>query len=117
MQPWQSVGCGLWGEDWIAPLSEVLSVNRRTVERWKSGEIAIPKHIADDLIRLPRLGNAQRAYGQCLRELASGLSIEEIEDRARDYRRAATRLRADIGRFNAIAVLAARGKWVCTSRI
>jgi hypothetical protein len=40
------------------------------VERWKSGEIAIHKHIADDLIRLPCL--AQRAYGQCLRELASG---------------------------------------------
>ena len=104
---WQSVCEALWGDDWIAPLSETLGVNRRTVERWKSGEIQMPRHIADDLLRLPRIGFAQRAYGAALRRLANGATLQDIDDDAAAQVRAARRLRADVGRFSAIAVLAA----------
>lgn len=106
---WQSACEALWGDDWIAPLSEVLAVNRRTVERWKSGEIDIPRHIAADLNRLPRIGSAQRAYGDTLRRMARGETLSEIEQSIADQRRAVSRARADVGRFNAIAILAGRG--------
>jgi hypothetical protein len=104
---WQSACEALWGEDWIAPLSEVLAVNRRTVERWKSGEIAIPSHIASELIKIPRIGSAQRAYGDVLRRLARGETMDDVDQSIADQKRAAARARADIGKFSAIAVLAA----------
>ena len=103
---WQYQCEALWGDDWIAPLSEVLAVNRRTVERWRSGEVAIPAHIATDLIKLPRLGSATRAYGEMLRRMARGEAIETIEQWMADQRRALARVRVDLGRYNAIAVLA-----------
>lgn len=106
MIDWQSACEALWGDEWIAPLSEVLSVNRRTVERWRSGEVSIPLHIADDLVRLPRIGEAQRAYGDVLRRMANGEGLDEIEDWVSHYRRATKRAQADIGRYNSIAVLA-----------
>ena len=107
MTDWQFACKALWGDDWIAPLSEVLAVNRRTVERWRSGEVTIPAHIAADLIKLPRLGSATRAYGDTLRRMARGESLETIEQWIADHRRAVARARADVGRYSAIAVLAA----------
>lgn len=104
---WQSACLGLWGEDWIAPLSEVLEVNRRTVERWKSGEGTIPEHIERDLIRLPHIGTAQRAYGDILRRLARGETMEDVERSIAEQRRAVARVRADLGKYRAIAILAA----------
>lgn len=103
---WQSSCEALWGDDWIAPLSEVLAVNRRTVERWKSGDVEIPEHIAAELIRIPRIGSAQRAYGDVLRRLARGESMDDVEQSIADQKRAVARVRADIGKFNTIAVLA-----------
>ena len=105
MSDWQSACEGLWGEDWMAPLAEVLGVNRRTVERWRDGQVAIPAHIAAELARLPRIGSAQRAYGDMLRRMARGETLEAIESDLADQRRAIHRLRADIGRYSAIAVL------------
>jgi hypothetical protein len=96
----------LWGEDWMAPLAEVLAVNRRTVERWRSGEIIIPARISDELCRLPRIGSAQRAYGDMLRRLARGETMANIEQWIADHKRAITRLKTDLGRYSAIAVLA-----------
>jgi len=104
---WQDACHALWGDNWIAPLSEVLAVNRRTVERWRSGEVQIPRHIEADLIRLPRLGSATRAYGDILRRLARGETVDEISAWLADHRRALARYKADAGRFKAIAVLAA----------
>lgn len=105
---WQDACQSLWGADWIAPLSEVLDVNRRTIERWRSGEVQIPAHIEADLIRLPRLGSATRAYGDILRRLARGETPEDIETWLAEHRRALARYKADVGRFRAIAVLANR---------
>jgi phage terminase Nu1 subunit (DNA packaging protein) len=104
---WQYACEALWGPDWIAPLSEVLNVNRRTVERWKSGEIEIPEHIARDLERLPRLGDATRAYGDILRRLAGGETAADIEQWLTAHRRALARYKADLGKYRAITVLAA----------
>ena len=111
MSDWQFACEALWGGDWIAPLSEVLAVNRRTVERWKSREVDIPPHIAAELVKLPRIGSATtRAYGDILRRLSRGESIEDIEAWVADHKRAVGRARADIGRYSAIAVLATRGE-------
>lgn len=103
---WKNTCEALWGDDWIAPLSEVLRVNRRTVERWKSGEIEPPQSIVAELVRLPRIGSAQRAYGTMLRRLSRGETLRDIEDSVASEKRAFTRLRADIGRYSAISVLA-----------
>jgi hypothetical protein len=103
---WRNAAVALWGDDWIAPLSEVIGVNRRTIERWNSGDGQPPDAIVADLIRLPRIGSAQRAYGDLLRRLARGETIEELETDAAKRKRALARLRTDVGRFNAIAVLA-----------
>lgn len=107
MSDWQSACEALWGDDWIAPLSDVLGVNRRTVERWKSGDIDPPKSIVSELVRLPRIGSAQRAYGDTLRRLARGETLEQIEQGVADQKRALMRVRADLGQYSAIAVLAA----------
>lgn len=105
---WQDAAHALWGPDWIAPLSDVLNVNRRTVERWRAGEQEIPNLIAADLIRLPRIGTAQSAYGTALRRLARGETVEDLEQSLADDKRALMRLKADLGRYAAIAVLAKR---------
>ena len=105
MSDWQTSCEGLWGPDWMAPLSDVLGVNRRTVERWREGAVAIPAHISSELVRLPRIGSAQRAYGDMLRRLARGETMDTIESDLADQRRAIHRLRADIGRYSAISVL------------
>lgn len=96
----------LWGDDWIAPLADILGVNRRTVERWKSGDVPMPRHIANDLLKLPRIGTATSAYGDLLRRLARGESLDDLNQWVTDQRRALGRVRADVGRFRAIAVLA-----------
>lgn len=103
---WHDACDALWGADWIAPLSDVLGVNRRTVERWKSGEVPMPEHISSELVKLPRLGSATRAYGETLRRLARGETMGEIEQWIADHKRAAARVKSDIGRYSAIAVLA-----------
>jgi hypothetical protein len=84
---WKQACVRLWGEDWIAPLSEVLKVSRRTVERWKAGTHPVPEKIERELIAL--VGGIaidlsshedpyNRAYGDMMRRLASGESPDAI---------------------------------------
>jgi hypothetical protein len=96
----------LWGDDWVAPLAQVLGVNRRTVERWRNGDLQIPAHIVAELVRLPRLGSATRHYGELLLRLAAGDRLDELQRCNRDQMRALRRLEADLGRYAAIPVLA-----------
>jgi len=103
---WQDVCQALWGADWIAPLAEVLAVNRRTVERWRSGAVRIPDAIIADLTRLSRSGPVTRAYGDVLRRIARGETVEGIEAWMSDYRRALARYKSDAGRLTAIPILA-----------
>lgn len=104
MTDWQAGCARLWGEDWIAPLSEVLSVNRRTVERWRSGAVPIPPDIARDLGRLGAIGD--RHYGDILRRLARGESPEDIRADIAAMQRALMRARRDLGRYRTIPMLA-----------
>lgn len=70
---WQAACVRLWGEDWIAPLSEVLGVSRRTVERWRSGESPISQQLVDEIVAASMMaGNEARLYGAFARRLANG---------------------------------------------
>ncbi|WP_024350994.1 hypothetical protein [Aurantimonas coralicida] len=79
---WQEVAERLFGSDWIAPLSEVLGVNRRTVERWRSGAVSAPDRVADEITDLARRGRDNRNYGIMLRRAATGESPMAIRDAA-----------------------------------
>ena len=53
------VGRALCGADFIAVLSRELEIDKRTVQRWASGEMFPPQAIWDELAR--RLGDLQDA--------------------------------------------------------
>jgi phage terminase Nu1 subunit (DNA packaging protein) len=110
MADWQKTCVALWGEDWIAPLSEVLDVNRRTVARWKVGDIQIPAHIAADIVRLPKLGTATRAYGEILRRVAHGDTVQDIENWMADIRHALAHYQSDVGKYPAIDILSGNSR-------
>lgn len=81
MPDWQDAAIALWGEDWIAPLSEVLGINRRTVERWKAQEGAPRQMMQDALAMLARRSGADaRAMGDTLRRMAGGVTPQQIAD-------------------------------------
>lgn len=77
---WQSECEKLWGRDWIAPLSEVLGVNRRTVERWRSGAVTIPS-VVDNLI-CDAMENVRqpRVMGAVFRMVAKGARPDDIRE-------------------------------------
>jgi len=102
---WQDAARTLWGDEWIAPLSEVLAVNRRTVERWKAGDQDIRPDIAAELVRLGRRGGA-RHYGAVLRRLANGETAADIRGELESVKRALMRYEHDISQYRCIAVLA-----------
>jgi len=108
MSDWQDACSRLWGDEWIAPLSEVLAVNRRTVERWNAGDPAIRSEIAVELIRLGRRidGDSIRPYGTILRRLANGETIPDIHAEMQGMKRAIRRYEHDISQYRCIAVLA-----------
>lgn len=66
----------LWGADWIAPLSEVLAVNRRSVERWRSEAQPAPEWLGPALQRACILaGSEPRVMGDVMRRLAAGEDV------------------------------------------
>lgn len=75
---WMTAAEQLFGETWIMPLAEVLGVNRRTVERWKTGRTPIPHDIEVDIIALARPGLGT-TYGRLLRLRARGVDLAEME--------------------------------------
>ncbi len=74
---WQRWPERLWGEDWIAPMSEVLNINRRTVERWRAGQGAPNTRLIGELQRLAMRPEA-RSIGAVLRRMANGESASDI---------------------------------------
>lgn len=72
----------LWGDDWIAPLAEVLDVHRKTVERWKSGAIKVPPEVEREIQSMAPFAreDVAREYGRLLRRHARGESISDMED-------------------------------------
>jgi len=76
---WQDAARALWGDDWIAPLADVLGANRRTVERWRAGEGEPRAATTDLLARLARRsGSDARIMGAVLRRIADGEGPQEI---------------------------------------
>jgi hypothetical protein len=72
----------LWGEDWIAPLAEVLGKSRKTVERWKVGSVQIPPEVEREIQSMAPFAreDVAREYGRLLRRHARGESISDMED-------------------------------------
>ena len=106
---WRCDARKLWGDDFIAPMSEVLDLNRRTVQRWNLGEGEPAQRIQLELRRLASRTQAQ-ALGRVLRRMANG---ERLEDIASDYRAhvsAAKIIEAERGRYSAIALLASKNE-------
>lgn len=77
----------LWGSDWIAPAAEVLGKSRKTIERWKSGQIPIPPEVERQIAELMPVGRNDilRQYGRLLRRQARGESISDMEDWIDEY--------------------------------
>lgn len=103
---WTEVCERLWGSDWIAPLSEVIRVNRRTVERWRSGANPIPDAVR---VMLERISQPDRAYGSLLRRIAGGETPEMVRDAINEERRALMIFENRLRDGDPLAVLASAG--------
>jgi len=113
MTDWKRACEQLWGEDWIAPLADVLGVSRRTIERWKAGQMRIPSSIAEDLVSLTSTLPASevqlnRAFGSLLRRAARGEEPEDIDHWIDTVRAAAGMLKSEAGGYASIPVLATK---------
>lgn len=42
-----AIGQALYGSDWISELADALQINRRTVQRWRSGAQPVPAGALD----------------------------------------------------------------------
>lgn len=94
---WQAACVKLWGEDWIAPLSEVLGVSRRTVERWRSGDSPISQQLADEIVAASMTaGNEARLYGAFARRLANKEWPADLEAWLVAQRRALNAIYSDL---------------------
>lgn len=103
---WQIACETLWGPDWISPASQVLGINRRTIERWRTDGGA--PRAADDLVRMARrAGGYSREYGDALRRLAGGETINAQREAAQRVKRALARIDVDLQDHVSIASLAA----------
>lgn len=86
----------LWGDDFIAPMSEVFGVSRRTIERWKAGRGEPPASIREDMARLARRAGADaRMMGAILRRYAAGATRQDVEAEIMAMRRCLAILERD----------------------
>ncbi|GGD38310.1 hypothetical protein [Aureimonas glaciei] len=106
---WQQVCQRLWGPDWVKPVSEVLGVNRKTIERWRDGITPIPDAI-DEMFLVQQSTPDDRAYGAILRRIANGETPDEIAAEMKLGFDALNRLQAQLDAEDWIASLAARQK-------
>ncbi len=77
---WQEAAVLLWGEDFVAPMSECLGVNRRTVSRWKTGVIDIPPEVAMMLTQSTPRQTMTRDLGDVMRRIAGGASVRDVRE-------------------------------------
>lgn len=108
MSDWQTAAKSLWGDDWIAPLSEFLAINRRTIERYRAGDGDLSPALASQLCTLARRAGADAPHvGGYLREMARGASIQAISADMASRRRAM----AKIEHMADTLALMRRGDW------
>ena len=106
---WKDYAIRLWGDDFIAPMSDVLGINRRTIERWNAGEGAPREGLQAELRRIALRSHA-RQVGTILRRMARGETLADIRADYRAHMVASTAVEHELGRYNAIAVLANRNE-------
>lgn len=87
MARWQQWPERLWGDDWIAPMSEVLGINRRTIERWRAGQGEPNLRLQEELRRLG-MHPLARQMGAVLRRMAKGETVADIREDIRAMERA-----------------------------
>lgn len=105
MADWRDDCEKLWGADWIAPLSDVLGIARRTVERWKSGAIGAPRpEIQAELRRLAAMPHPE-IVGRIVRRLAAGDTVATIAAEIEADRKALEAVAKALGTFTTIDVL------------
>lgn len=86
---WQEAALALWGDEWIAPMSEWSDINRRTIERWKAGAGAPRQRLQDRIVTIAeRAGDDAQAMGDVLRRMARGGSINGIREHIAALQRA-----------------------------
>lgn len=47
-----TIGEALYGRDWLTELAEAIQVNRRTVQRWRSGAAPVPAGALEAIAQL-----------------------------------------------------------------
>jgi hypothetical protein len=62
-EQFSAAGEAIYGARWLLPLSRALGVNTRTVQRWASGQNAVPEPVAADLRDLLRIAGHDPAGG------------------------------------------------------
>lgn len=105
MSGWQDHARALWGDEWIAPMSEVLDINRRTIERWRRGDGAPADVIQRSLARIAQRPDPH-LIGDVLRRLARGETCDDIAEDYAARRAALQRVRDMLGKYHSIPVLA-----------
>ena len=70
-----NAGVNLFGENWVSPLADDLKINRKTIQRYNSGEIAVNQNIAHELVAL--LSVRKAAIENTINAIESDYYIDE----------------------------------------
>jgi hypothetical protein len=109
MTDWIESARALWGDDWIAPLSEVIGANRRTVERWRASHGEPRQGTQDTLAMLARRsGQDARVMGAVLRRMAAGETAADIVTEINATKRSLIRIE---NHQLALAAMRRNGDW------
>ena len=78
-----SAGENLFGENWVSPLADDLKINRKTIQRYNSGEIAVNQNIAPELVAL--LSVRKAAIENTINAIESDYYIDEKVDLTKTF--------------------------------
>ena len=78
-----NAGENLFGENWVSPLADDLKINRKTIQRYNSGEIAVNQNIAPELVAL--LSVRKAAIENTINAIESDYYIDEKVDLTKTF--------------------------------
>ena len=78
-----NAGVNLFGENWVSPLADDLKINRKTIQRYNSGEIAVNQNIAPELVAL--LSVRKAAIENTINAIESDYYIDEKVDLTKTF--------------------------------